>query len=234
MNLRIIAAAYLLVSLTACGGSKGSPTQPTPQPTPTPTPSPATTFTLSGTVSESTPTTGTRISGARVEVTGGQHAGKAATTDGAGAFSISDLTGQVDVRVSANGYVETSAGRSMTQNQTLTVNLVPVYRAVAEEFNGPLSGGDPTCSDGVFTKPCKIISLPIHHSGILEATMGWAGSADLDLTLFRGSSIIVSSRGVGSTERISTNVIAGLYELRITYYQGSMIATYNLRVNRPN
>jgi hypothetical protein len=225
MKRSIIDAA--IVCASACGSSA----PPTPQPTP-PAPS---TFTLSGTVTEAAPTANVRLAVARVEVIDTAQAGTFAITDGSGTFSIPNLSGQLNVRVTAPGYVETTVGRNMTQNQTLTAGLMPVYKPLNEEYNGPLSGGDSTCSDGIFTKPCKIIQIPIHNSGILDAAIGWAGSADLDLTLFRGGTVIVAARGVGSIEKISTNVQSNtLHELRITYYSGASIATYNLKVAHPN
>ena len=83
------------------GGGGGSPA-----PTPTPTP---TTFTLQGQVSEEEPFGGTKIAGAKVEFVDGANAGKSATTNANGNYSITGLSqGGFTVRASATGYLEVS------------------------------------------------------------------------------------------------------------------------------
>jgi hypothetical protein len=59
--LPVVAALFL----AACSKDNPSPSNPSPNPGPTPTPNP-TTFTLTGRVTESAPTTNVGISGARV------------------------------------------------------------------------------------------------------------------------------------------------------------------------
>ena len=62
------------------------------------------------------------------------------------------------------------------------------------------------------------------------------GSNDLDISLWSDDRLLVSSRGVTGRERISTNVSGGGtgYEIRVTYYEGSTVSNYTLRVRRPN
>jgi archaellum component FlaG (FlaF/FlaG flagellin family) len=194
-------------------------------------------FTLSGSVTESAPTTSTRLLNARVEIIDGPFVGKFAITDGAGNFSIPDVSGQMNVRTTLAGYEADARGFDMSQDRSASIALRPTPKTITEEFNGTISGGDSgTCSDTVFVKPCKLITIAVHNGGALSATLSWTGgSADLDLSLWNGSSAIATSLGVNSTERISSNVNAGgTYVFHVTYYGGSNIVNYNLKVTRPN
>jgi hypothetical protein len=113
---------------------------------------------------------------------------------------------------------------------------MPVFRTIDETLTGTVSGGSTTC--GTFVpRPCVVRSLGIHHTGRIDATLTWNGTADLDLQLWRSgaSSEIASSDGVGGTERVSADVTGGsTYELRVIYYSGATAANYILRVIHPN
>lgn len=193
-------------------------------------------FALSGTVSETIPTASTRIAGARVEVMDGPHAGKSAMTAGDGTFRIEGLTGNLNVRITAPNYEDHSVGFDMSQDRTATINIKPVFAPVNQELTGTISGGDTTCSDGTFTKPCKTINFGLHHNGNIVVDMDWSpGTTDLDLTLWRGGTLIASSKGVTNRESVSSSGSAGSsYQLRITYYEGGSITNYRIRISRPN
>jgi hypothetical protein len=195
-----------------------------------------TSFTLSGTVSMAAPSSTTRLNGARVEVVDGAYAGKSAITDGSGNFSIPGLVGGMTVRATLAGYAEQSLSATMTQDRTLSFGLRPDARTIDETYTGEISGGTPTsCSDGIFTKPCVTITIAIHNSGNLAAELDWAGSGDLDLTLWRGTTLIAESRKASGRENISSFLSGGSsYQLKITYYSGAVIAPYTLRVTRMN
>lgn len=196
-----------------------------------------TSFALSGTVTESAPTASKRIAGARVEVADGEHRGKSAITNAEGNYRIEGLSGNLNVNVSAAGYESTGRGFDMSTDRTATFGLRPVFQMLSQEFGGTISGGETTiCSDGVFTRPCKTVTVDIHHSGALRADLDWfGGAADLDLSLWNGSSLIAASRTATQSEMVSSNVSGGnSYQLKITYYTGSAIVTYRLRVSRPN
>src|SRR5688500_12023839 len=106
----------------SCGGSD-TPTNPTPTPTPTPTPS---TFTLSGGVTESAPTTSNKIAGATVAFVDGTNAGKTATADSAGNYLITNvLAGAINVRASAAGYQDATRPVTINANTSLTIALNP-------------------------------------------------------------------------------------------------------------
>jgi len=204
-SVLIIALAFTLVS---CGGGGGSssPASPTPV-TPAPSPVP-TTFALVGNVTESAPSTNVPLVGARVTVMDCANAGKSATTDGSGNYRIEGLSGGMTFRSSMSGYQEVERSVGMDQNRSRAFPLRPIPANLAEDSTGNISGGDvTTCSDGIFTKPCRVIALAVHNDGPLIASLDWnPGAADLDLTLWRGSSLIASSRAAVSKEFVSSNL----------------------------
>lgn len=120
--MRQLICATALVILIACGGGGDS----SPAPSPSPTPPPQTTFTLSGIVTEPDPFTSNTIPGARVEFVDGANAGKGATTDQNGRYTISNLSqGGYTVRASANGYNAVSQPVTITGNRELDFELPP-------------------------------------------------------------------------------------------------------------
>jgi hypothetical protein len=199
---------------------------------------------MTGRVTESAPTTTTPIGGATVTIADGANAGKSTTTDSGGNFSLASLTaGGFTVNVSAPGYQARGIGVSLTTSSTQAFSLSPNAQTLTETFTGSISGGDARCTggDGTFTdKACKVITLHVHNPGNLVATLDWSPSgsaADLDLSLFRAgtTTAIVRSTGVTSQETVSTSLTAGFdYELHVTYYAGSSITAYTLRVTHPN
>jgi hypothetical protein len=223
-----------------CGSSPSSPSS-APVPTPSPTPAPST-FTMSGGISESAPTTTNKIPGAVVMVMDGANAGKSATADGAGNYSMTGLTaGTFTVGVSAAGYQSVSRSVTLSSNSTQNFTVNPNPATISDNFTGTISGGDATCSggDGIFTTvPCKVITMQVHNAGQLTATLDWSPNrvADLDLSLFRGSTMIArSATATGGRESVSANLTAGFtYELHVTYYTGSAITTYTVAVSHPN
>ena len=107
----VVCASALLFS--ACGDDSSTPTAPSPTPAPTtPAPTPpdptppatSTTFTVSGTVTDTH--TGDAIVGATVTVLDGAHEGRLSTTNDLGAFAIMELEGNLNVAVRAEGYLE--------------------------------------------------------------------------------------------------------------------------------
>lgn len=196
------------------------------------------TFPLTGIVTESAPTTSVRIPNATVTIESGPNAGKTAVTDGSGSYTFSDLTtGGMNVRVNAPGYQQGGGNVDINgPNKTLNLTMRPDARTIDEVLTGTVGAGDSTCSDGIFVKPCKRHSLPIHNSGVVEVDMEFTGgSNDLDLTFWVNGSLVAESRGVRGRENISANVSGGgSYEIRVTYYSGATISNYTMRVRRPN
>lgn len=195
-------------------------------------------FPLTGSVSESIPTTNVKIANATVTIDSGPNAGRTAVTDGAGNYSFSDLTaGGMNLKVAAPGYQQGGGTVDLNgPNKTLNLTMRPDARTIDETITGSVGGGDSTCSDGTFQKPCKRHTLPIHNAGLVEVDMEFTGgSNDLDLTFWSSGTLVAESKGVRGRESISANVSGGgSYEVRVTYYSGATVSNYTLRVRRPN
>lgn len=224
---------WILVFLTgACSDSSSGPA-PTPTPTPPPTP---TTYSLSGRVTVSAPTTNVGIGGASLRIIDSANANRTASTDGDGNFSFSALTqaGFTIITTHPN-YQDGSNPFNLTSNQTAaSIRLKPNPVGINENVTGVVSGGDPTCG-GFLPKPCKVHTFPIHNDGTFRAVLTWNTGSDLDLELYRGTTEIAESSSVTSREEVSANIPGGsIYELRVIYYNGSLITGYNLAINRVN
>lgn len=112
----------------ACG-SNASPAAPSSGAATTPAPAPAVqpTWSLAGTVTETSPTTSVAISGATVTIADGPDAGKNTTTAASGAFSFTGLK-QAGFTVTAakSGYASSSQGVTLDGNKSLTFRLAPL------------------------------------------------------------------------------------------------------------
>ncbi|MCL4814501.1 MAG: carboxypeptidase regulatory-like domain-containing protein [Vicinamibacteraceae bacterium] len=113
--------------LVACGGSGGgNPAKPSAPGAQAPTPAP-TTFSLSGKVTETAPTSSTPIAGARVSIGDGPNAGRSTTTDAAGTYTFASLERSgFTVTASADGYEPRSQGVDLTANRTVNFQLRPL------------------------------------------------------------------------------------------------------------
>ncbi|MDO8680016.1 MAG: choice-of-anchor D domain-containing protein [Acidobacteriota bacterium] len=85
------------------------------------------TFTLSGLVTESAPTTSTVLAGVRVTILDGANAGKAATTGADGRYSITGVVnGGYTVTAALAGYTSAAVPVGIDGNTTLNIRLDPV------------------------------------------------------------------------------------------------------------
>lgn len=227
----------------ACGGK--SPAAPTPQTNTQPTPAPQppappvqTRFALSGGVALTAPALTSKVAGALVTLTSGPNAGQTYTADGAGNFFFTDLSGgSVGLRASAAGYQDGTTTVTLDRDvNSITIRVNPSPRQIDETLTGSVSGGDAVCAGSSLAgAPCKRHSFDVHNGGTISARVGWAGSADVDLELWRGTTLIASSTSVRSSEEVSTNQSGGSnYQIRVVYYSGAAIANYTLVVSRPN
>jgi hypothetical protein len=235
-----IAAAVLAVTF-GCNGSTLAPTSPTAPPPATPIPPPPAApdkFVLSGRVTETPPTVNTGIGRALVRIVDGPDAGKSATTNSMGYYSILDVTPGSAISVSADGYVEMSHPGGNGRDQS-SFQLMPVPATRSSKMSDTLDASVGTCSDGVSAKPCHIMTIPVHNSGPLEATLSWepAQSANLDLSLFRGDlpQPVYRAATDQAVEQISLEMRGGAnIELRVTYRSGTAPVKYSLRVTHQN
>ncbi len=169
----------------------------------------------------------------------GTNAGKTATADAEGNYRITNvLAGAFTVRATAAGYQDATRPVTITADTSLIIPLNPTPAILETKREENVSGGDTPCSDGSDReKGCKILTLDIHNPGTLEATLEWENpTTDLDLTLWRGTTLLAESRDEFSLkELVSSAIVAGAtYELRVTYYAGSVITPYKLTVTHPN
>ena len=87
----------------------------------------APTFTLSGSVTESAPTTSTVLAGVRVAFLDGANAGKSATTGADGRYSVTGVVnGGYTVTATLAGYTSAVLPVGIDGNTTLTIRLDPV------------------------------------------------------------------------------------------------------------
>ncbi|MGH9410956.1 MAG: carboxypeptidase regulatory-like domain-containing protein [Vicinamibacterales bacterium] len=133
--LKRASGVVLTVIVVGCAGSNSSPTAPSPiQAT--------TAFNLTGQVTDSI--TGTTISGATVSIADGPNAGRLATTDALGNYSLTSLQqSSFTVSASASNYTSQSKGVTLTSNEMLTFQLTGVsgltYDNISIPRNTPLS-----------------------------------------------------------------------------------------------
>jgi hypothetical protein len=138
------AAVAALLFVCACGGGSSGPAAPTPV---------ATSYTLTGTVSETLPVAGV-VSDVRIDVLDGPNAGRSAMTDNGGRYTMSGLSsGMFQLRASKSGYVRMERSVSLASNMTLDLsvvracfiagsvregpNLVPLFGATVKVVNDP-------------------------------------------------------------------------------------------------
>lgn len=140
----VCATVAALLFAYACGGNSTGAASPTPV---------ATSYTLTGTVSETSPITGV-VSDVRIDVLDGPNAGRSATTDTGGRYTMSGLSsGMFQLRASKSGYVRSERSVSLDSNTTLDLTVVracfiagtvregaasvPVFGATVKVVNDP-------------------------------------------------------------------------------------------------
>ena len=140
----VCATVAALLFAYACGGNSSGAASPTPV---------ATSYTLTGTVSETSPITGV-VSDVRIDVLDGPNAGRSATTDTGGRYTMSGLSsGMFQLRASKSGYVRSERSVSLDSNTTLDLTVVracfiagtvregaasvPVFGATVKVVNDP-------------------------------------------------------------------------------------------------
>jgi hypothetical protein len=231
--LSVVLSASLVAGCTGAHASSSAPAQSL---VPATAPTAATQVSLAGRVTETAPTSLTGIEGAVVTIGDGPNAGHSTTTDTYGFYTIADLQpGAFTVAVTADDYVGTSERLACAASSTSDFQLMPVAQTETHVLTGDIGPEDGTCSDGNSQRPCRIVVIPIHNAGPVDAVLTWSGgAADLDLTLFQTgiSKPIVrsASAGHGPEEVQATLTTGATYEFRITYAGGSGRTAYTLRV----
>ncbi len=201
------------------------------------------TYTLSGVVTESVPTTSTTLSGVRVEFADGVNQGKTALTDSSGRYQIIGAeTGTFNVRATIAGYNDQTKQVAISGNLTLDFALVPTPQQITKTYsNWQISPGDPLCSlNNGPALPCQAFDIPLHNAGLLDATVQRLNIADPTLTLqlfwVDGNRILAESAGTGTAYPfVSANMSTpGNYQLRVLASGISTITTFTLLTHHPN
>ncbi len=192
IETRARAALAVVLALTISACSDNESTAPTPVATPAPAPAPAPTpsgptFTVSGTISETAPTTSTRVPDAEVLLSGGVATGSIAD----GTFTVPNVAnGTYTLRVAKAGYE--TATRSVTVSggnvSGIQVNLLPVFRWVDQEFYHQLGPGNASSCPGLTDgRPCRsyrggvapqrrragVRGLELHRGGFRYGVLVW-------------------------------------------------------------
>jgi hypothetical protein len=179
-----------LLALVACDKNQAAPSaaptpapapSPTPAPTPAPAPAPAL-FTITGSVTESEPTTSQRLGGATVSI-----GAQSVLTDGSGNFTITDVpAGTLTLTASKGGYVTTTQVVTLPAETpgALRIGLDPEYESITREMSNTVSADDPPCPGTHGNFACFTYSFPAHHARGIEGNLYWHSSdARLELEL---------------------------------------------------
>jgi hypothetical protein len=158
---------------------------------------------------------------------------------GRGVYTISGLrAGRYRATISADGFVTATRDVAIASDSTIDFPLLPVATRRSVTVSDHLSDQDVTCSDDAQPRPCHIVALPVHHSGLIDATLTWtAGGPALTLTLLQaGSPVpIATPTLVDGNGRLVANLEGGaVYEIRVIYASGTGRVAYSLSIAYPN
>jgi hypothetical protein len=181
----LVLAAIAAVSCGDDGGGMPVGVSPT---------APKQTFTLSGTVSETSPTATTRVAGAElIAIAGLDATGPSTTSDANGVFQFTLAPGSYTLRAHAPNYGESSQPVTLIEHQTVTVQVDPVFQMVTTTRQDAFTSNsscpgywDYAHSELPRTKaagPCGIdYVFNVHHDGTLTAAVAWAAAPDIALS----------------------------------------------------
>jgi hypothetical protein len=240
MRIGLLALVVWSAAAAGCTGAHASNSTTAQSLAPIAAPTSSAPISLNGRVTESAPTATTGIEGAVVTITDGPNAGRSGVTNLYGLYSISDLQpGAFTISVAADDYVGTSERVACSASSTSDFQLLPVAKTVTHILTGDIGGDDGTCSDSIYKRPCRIVVIPVHNVGPVDAVLTWSGgSADLDLSLFQTGVSTPLDRSAASgagPEQVHASLTTGAtYEFRITYAGGTGRANYTLRVTHMN
>ena len=109
---------------------------------------------------------------------------------------------------------------------------------ITDTFTGTISPSDPICTDGLSFhrgKPCLRHPFTMSAPGEIDAFLTTtAGDVDVDLEIWRGSTVVIGSANVAPlTDRARTMDDAGPHEIRVILNSGATAADYTIRVTHP-
>ena len=192
--------------LVGCGDDETTNETPV-SPGPSPTPPSGQAFSVTGTVSETAPTTSTRVPEAEVQL----NTGAAYGTGADGTFTIPNVAnGTYTLNVRKAGYNSlatpvTVAGGNVSG---VNVNLQPVPRIVDTVQDRRASPGTSECGNG---RACQLVRIGSHNSGESRFFVAWNNMADeLDLEWWCNGVRVARSdfQGIGADE-VKPAIVAG-------------------------
>lgn len=104
---------------------------------------------------------------------------------------------------------------------------------VVDTFDDVIGPADDGCVNVSEARPCRRYPFSTTTGGTLRLTLTWTGETDLDLELWRGSNRLISVNGSGTTERLTFDLAAGFYEVRVLHTAGDAAQSYQLQITRP-
>lgn len=227
----LVAGLACGVLFTGCGSSESTSPTPVTTPSPTPTPAPGPTFSVTGTVSETAPTTSTRVPEAEVQL----NTGAAYGTGADGTFTIPNVSnGTYTLNIRKAGFVSqttqvTVAGGNLSG---VSVNLQPVWRLVDIIQDRRASPNDNECGNG---RPCQLLRIGSHNNGESRFFAAWNNPKDeLDLEWWCNGVRLMRSDFNGLLgDEVKPTIVAGqTCDLRIINATNSSFA-YTLYLTYP-
>jgi hypothetical protein len=158
-----VQALVLTATMWIAGcGKEASPVAPTPS------------RTISGRITESMPTETTPVPGARVIIHDGPNAGKSATADSSGHYSIAGLVDSTfSLHAGAPGYLDRSGALVLTEDRILNIQIEPEPRTITETVTGTIEN----CNGEVYII-CFSHRFYMHHAGPIEWTLTTTGKSE--------------------------------------------------------
>jgi hypothetical protein len=115
-------------------------------------------------VHETPPTETTSVPGARVIIDDGPNAGRSATADSTGRYTLSDLVDSTfNLHASAPGYLDRGGGLVLGEDRVLNFQLAPEPRTVTEVVSGSIQN----CNGAQYIV-CYSHRFYMHHAGPIE------------------------------------------------------------------
>ena len=115
----------------------------------------------------------------------------------------------------------------------------PAPGRITDTFTGTIGPNNGICTDGLSFhrgKPCvRGHIFTMSEPGEIDAFLTWpTDSVDVDLEIWRGSTMVIGSAGVAPlTDRSRTMDQAGPHEIRVILNSGTTATDYTVRVTHP-
>ena len=135
-------------------------------------------YTLSGTIRD---LDGEPLAGVTVAITQ-PNQDRSVVSDAQGRYSLHNVSGQIYLRVSKEGYFESSATRFVAGDQVVDITLSALLVLVPGTTLRGTVRGDPCDPVGWDARaPCQRIFFTAPSSGMLDLVLTWNGPSELDV-----------------------------------------------------